>query len=271
MAEGWIKIHRSVLDHWLYKTKKPKTRREAWEDILMLVNYEKAQALIRGQLYECDRGQSLYSLDTWAEKFNWTKQMVRTFFDLLQREEMIKLEGLQYTTRLTVCNYDKYQSSATHEQHTNNTPITHQQHAANTPLTPIKELKEVKEIKNKRSKPNKSADFIDLIIDQFVQVHGSYEIMSRGKERTAASAILKKYKEKYPAANSAETIESLRAYFNACVNISDPWLHDNMSLSIIVSKFNEINNYLKNGKHKGTGATDAELIELFATKYGVKP
>jgi len=31
------------------------------------------------------------------------------------------------------------------------------------------------------------------------------------------------------------------------------------------------NEIIGNGKHKGTGATDAELIELFATKYGVKP
>jgi len=169
MAEGWIKIHRSVLDHWLYKTKKPKTRREAWEDILMLVNYEKSQSLIRGQLYECDRGQSLYSLDTWAEKFNWTKQMVRTFFDLLQREEMIKLEGLQYTTRLTVCNYDKYQSTVTHEQHTNNTPITHEQHTANTPLTPIKEYKEVKERKKReeieRARMSREVDFKRMVAE----------------------------------------------------------------------------------------------------------
>ena len=31
------------------------------------------------------------------------------------------------------------------------------------------------------------------------------------------------------------------------------------------------NEIIGNGKHKGTGATDAELIELFATKYGIKP
>lgn len=144
MAEGWIKLHRSLMDHWLYKSKKPRTRREAWEDILMHVNYTDKKILIRGQLYECGRGQSLYSLETWASLFNWSKQQVRTFFDLLQNDKMIKIEGLQYTTRLTVCNYEYYQS----EQHTNNTPITHGQHADNTPATPTKESKEGKEVKN---------------------------------------------------------------------------------------------------------------------------
>lgn len=150
--EGWIKLHRISLDHWLYKTKKPKTRREAWEDMLILVNYEPKKSLIRGQLYECDRGQSLFSLETWAKQFNWSVQMVRTFFKLLENDKMITLEGLQYTTRLTICNYDTYQGYATDEQQakqqTNNRPLTDEQQTANRPLTTTKEYKEVKKEKN---------------------------------------------------------------------------------------------------------------------------
>jgi hypothetical protein len=122
-----------------------------------------------------------------------------------------------------------------------------------------------------KDKDKGNSDFIDKIIQQFVDAHGDYVIVNRGKEREAAGKLLGIYKKKFPSANSEETLQSLRAYFNACVNIGDRWLHDNMSLSIIISKFNEINNYLKNGNHKGPGATDAELIELFATKYGIKP
>jgi hypothetical protein len=125
--------------------------------------------------------------------------------------------------------------------------------------------------KDKDEDEAKDMDFIDRIVQQFVDAHGDYVIVNRGKEREAAGKLLGIYKKKFPSANSEETLQSLRAYFNACVNIGDRWLHDNMSLSIIISKFNEINNYLKNGNHKGPGATDAELIELFATKYGIKP
>lgn len=164
--EGWIKLHRKSFDHWLYKTKKPKTRREAWEDILMLVNYEDNKVLIRGQLYECLRGQSLMSLDSWAKQFNWSKQQVRTFFSILENDTMIKLEGLQYTTRLTVCNYEIYQQSVTHEQHTNNTqnntPLTHGQHTANTPLTSTKEDKKEKKVKKERIKK----EFIPPTLDE---------------------------------------------------------------------------------------------------------
>jgi len=111
-------------------------------------------------------------------------------------------------------------------------------------------------------KPNKSADFINQVVALFVQEHGSYEIVNRGKERAAASKILEIYKKKYPAATSEETLEGLRHYFQQCINIQDSWLMNNMSLSIIVSKFNEINKILKNGTAKKSGATYADIARI---------
>jgi len=106
---------------------------------------------------------------------------------------------------------------------------------------------------------NKSPDFIDQILDCFIQEHGSYEVLNKGKERTAIAKILQVYKEKYPAATSEETIEGLRVYFKQCINIPDVWLMNNMSPSIIVSKFNEINKILRNGTAKKPGATYADI------------
>lgn len=160
MIEGWIKYHRSFREHWLYKTGKPKTKREAWEDILLLVNYEPKKILIKGQLYECERGQSLFSLQTWAEEFNWSIQQVRTFFNLLEKDLMITVEGLQYTTRLTVCNYDIYQDN----QQTDNTPTTDGQQTDNTPLTTTKEDKEDKEVKKIKKVKNK--EFVSPSLDE---------------------------------------------------------------------------------------------------------
>lgn len=125
---GWIKRYRSIKDHWIYENNRPRTKNEAWEDILMTVNFEPKKVLIKGQLIDCGIGQSLNSLNSWAYLFKWSVQQVRTFFKLLEDDNMITLEGMQYTTRLTVCNYERYQSTATDEQHTeqqtNNTPAT---------------------------------------------------------------------------------------------------------------------------------------------------
>ena len=139
---GWVKLHRKSLDHWLYNESRPHTRREAWEDILLLANHENTKVMIEGELIECKTGQSVMSLKSWAKQFKWTIQQVRTFFSLLQKDEMLHIEGLRKTTRVTVCNYVNYQ----YEQHTNNTEITRRQHGDNTETTTNKKGKKDKEV-----------------------------------------------------------------------------------------------------------------------------
>lgn len=121
-----------------------------------------------------------------------------------------------------------------------------------------------------RSSKPRNYEFIDSIIDLFVRAHGSYEILNIGKERAAAGRILRLYKEKNPATTTEETIAAMRHYFDLCVNINDPWLKTNMSLSIIVSKFNEINNILRNGgTKKNNGATAGEIAAAVGKHFAV--
>lgn len=109
--EGWIKLYRSSLEHWLYIEKRPLTRREAWEDMIMLCNHDDDKVLIHGSLIDCKRGQSVQSLQTWSDHFRWSVKKTRIFFSLLEKDQMIVTEGLQKTTRLTICNYGKYQDN----------------------------------------------------------------------------------------------------------------------------------------------------------------
>jgi len=147
--DGWIKLHRKIFEHWIMKNPH---YFKAWITMLIIVNYDDKKCLIHGEVIECKRGQSILSLDSWVKIFSngWTKQKVRTFFELLKNDSMIELEGLRKTTRLTICNYDNYQI----EQHTNNTQRTRKQHTDNTQVTPTKELEEVKKEKNIFIKPS---------------------------------------------------------------------------------------------------------------------
>jgi len=104
--EGWIKIHRKLKDHWLWQSER---RLKWWIDILLTVNHCDSKVLIKGNLIECKRGQSVRSLDTWAKDWNVTKKTVKEFFELLQKDSMLLYEGIKITTRITVCNYDDYQ------------------------------------------------------------------------------------------------------------------------------------------------------------------
>ena len=106
MTEGWIKISRSLLGHWIWKSDH---RLKWWLDILLNVNHADSKTLIRGRLVECKRGQSVMSLETWAKRWNVSKKTVKDFFELLQSDSMLVYENIQITTRITVCKYDTYQ------------------------------------------------------------------------------------------------------------------------------------------------------------------
>ena len=78
-------------------------------DVLLECNHVEKKTLIKNTLLKAQRGQSLKSLGTWAKRWGWSIQNVRTFFKLLEKDEMINTQGVGVTTLLTVYNYDTYQ------------------------------------------------------------------------------------------------------------------------------------------------------------------
>lgn len=127
----------------------------------------------------------------------------------------------------------------------------------------------------KAEKAKDKIDFLDEIIEKFqieyeITRGNKYEIITRGKERTAVGRLLGYYKKKYPQASSPDTLAGLQCYFAECMKIEDKWLHDNMSPSIIISKFNEINNIIKNGTAKKIGTTNEQLVGSLAKSFGTE-
>jgi len=105
-------------------------------------------------------------------------------------------------------------------------------------------------------------DFVDLIIKEFLEVYTEYTIVSEGKERNLAGQLLRLWKKQNPNLNFNEILKSLRSYFEQCKNIPDEWYKTNMSLGLIVSKYNEIYNILKKGpKTKGQLPSGQDLTK----------
>ena len=138
---GWIKIHRSITEHWLYTEKRMFSKFEAWNDILLTVNYSEAKCLIKGKLYIIKRGESILSLDNWAKRWGWDKSKVRRFMDLLKNDGMICLKTDNITTHLTVCKYEDYQDSSNASE----MRTKHKRNTNEIQTTPIKEEEESKE------------------------------------------------------------------------------------------------------------------------------
>jgi hypothetical protein len=101
----------------------------------------------------------------------------------------------------------------------------------------------------------KGKDYIDQIIEIFAEKYKEvfdleYVITNKGKERSAAGKLADIYRKKYPEANTEESIESFRVYFDACCKIQDDFYRDKISLPLILSQFNQINKILKHGSKK---------------------
>lgn len=119
---GYICIFRSIKNHWLWKDP---VKFQWWIDILLSVNFKENKVLIRNQLILVRRGESIKSLHTWASEWLTTVKTVKHFFELLQSDGMIEIENLNFSTRITVCNYEDYQT-------TGNTKETEREQEVNT-------------------------------------------------------------------------------------------------------------------------------------------
>lgn len=115
----------------------------------------------------------------------------------------------------------------------------------------IETVQTIETIKGGEVSPPSEKDFIDVVIDFYVEAFpdtvGAYEKKNRG----AVGGLLKKWKEAHPDQNTQETLAGLREHFARCARIDDKWYKDNMSLSIIASKFTEIGRILNKGQQGG--------------------
>ncbi len=112
MEQGWISIHRKLREHWLWQ-ETPFDKRSAWIDILMSANHCDNKVLLGKTLIDVSRGQFITSEVKLMKKWGWSKTKVRSFLDMLEKENMIIKTTDTKKTTLTVVNYSDYQDSET--------------------------------------------------------------------------------------------------------------------------------------------------------------
>lgn len=160
---GWIKLHRKIKCHWVFQNA---DYFKAWISILIEVNHTEKTVLINSTLFNCSRGESLKSLDSWATIFGkkWDKSKVRRFFKLLEKDQMVVTKSERKTTRLTVCNYEDYQSLANADE----TIVKRKRNDSETLATPNKNEEKEKNVKKKTTKAIRPDNFSEKDWDDLV-------------------------------------------------------------------------------------------------------
>ena len=146
MADGWIKIHRKIMDWEWYDNQ---AMVQIWVHLLLEANYEPK----KWHGITIERGQLVTTLDYLSSTTGLSVQQTRTCLDRLASSQQITRKSTNKYTIITICNYDSYQSIEDAEQQTNNNQITNEQQTNNKQITTTKEYKEREEIQNNITPP----------------------------------------------------------------------------------------------------------------------
>ena len=112
MDDGWIKLSRSMSEHWLWKYT-PFSFGQAWIDLLMLANYEDKKTVYKGKIITCKRGDVNLSFSYLATRWKWSRKKVAGFIDILKSDGMVTTNVTTHRTTITIVNYDNFQCLGT--------------------------------------------------------------------------------------------------------------------------------------------------------------
>ena len=104
---GWIKVSRKLLDHWLWE-EKPFSPGQAWVDLLLIVPFEQNQNSVIGSASK--KGEVRIPVITLADRWGWGRKKTSLFLKRLQTEKMISIESNTKDTTIRILNYSKFQT-----------------------------------------------------------------------------------------------------------------------------------------------------------------
>lgn len=111
MSLGWITLHRSLCEHWVWDCEF--STGQAWVDLLLKACHSQNKLMIKGQLVTLDRGQQARSEVTLSREWKWSRNKVRRFLKNLEKDGMIEQKATHLTSVITICNYSDFQSKHT--------------------------------------------------------------------------------------------------------------------------------------------------------------
>jgi hypothetical protein len=140
--QGWIKLHRKIVENEIWKERRVFSRAECWIDILLEVrhNEQPVNVVIKNCIVECQQGQSVRSIEQWAARWGMNKSKARRVLDLFKRCSMIDLECVKVSTRLTVLKFSEYND----QRHADETQMKHKRNTDETQMNPNKNVKNEK-------------------------------------------------------------------------------------------------------------------------------
>lgn len=134
MTQGWVKLHRSITENWLW-TRKPFSEGQAWVDLLLMANHAEKKVRIGSELITLAPGTVMTSTRQLMERWGWGNTKVQNFIKALENDNMVSKRTSQKQTALIIENYTIYQevqdTDKTLTRHSQDTDKTHNKNVKN--------------------------------------------------------------------------------------------------------------------------------------------
>ena len=108
MKAGWIKISRSIAEHWLWKDAEIL---KWWLDLLLMAAWKEHKELVGRQLVSLEKGQLIASLTYLCKRWKRSRPMVESFISNLEQDGMIAKAVYNNVSIITIVNYECYQTT----------------------------------------------------------------------------------------------------------------------------------------------------------------
>ena len=163
---GWIKLHRSIQDHFIYDFAEP-DKAMAWIDILLSASYAVSKVKIKSRLFTVQKGQWLVSQVTLQKRWKMSQNKVKRLLKLLENDGMITVLTNELTSIITICNYSDYQNDERASEQSNGRAAERATDEQSNDIQRSKEDKEVKNIDDSGESPVEQKDFLQDEFDRF--------------------------------------------------------------------------------------------------------
>lgn len=149
-GKGYIRVHRKLLEHPLFKDKPPSWLK-IWFFILLRANWRSSVFRPRqGESIEVPAGSLITSLEKLGTHAGLSKEHARRCLDFLERTHSVTLQRTHHWTMITIVNWATYQQVDDEAHHTNHHTGHHSKvedatretpHRTPRAATPSKEVK----------------------------------------------------------------------------------------------------------------------------------
>jgi len=129
LKDGWIKLHRKMLDSIVFQDAK---LFHVWCYCLLKANHKDVQTIFNGQKVFVKRGQFIWGRHKAAEQLNMPGSTAERKLKVLEELNKVSLKVNRRFTMLTVCKYNTYQSKDAQDEQPMNNPRTSDEQVMNT-------------------------------------------------------------------------------------------------------------------------------------------